>query len=124
MVSAGVCVPVRKSVSAAVTIQAALSRARLSVTVTAPSDPEAMPPGAAELKFAEPGTVIDSMPTVTVKVTMVSGSPAGGALDEEYASAAGWSIAADAAPGDSAIPMANAAARMRNTDMNIGPPIN
>jgi hypothetical protein len=68
-----------------------------------------------------PSTVIDRAPTVTVKVTVVSGSPPDGVLGEEYASVVGLSTPADAAPGDSAIPMTAAAVRMRNTDVNTGP---
>src|ERR1700723_3121135 len=79
MVSFGVAVPVVKLVADAVAVQVALSRARSSVTVTCPPRSEEMVlPGAPEPRFAEAGAVIESAPLVTVKVTVVFGSPAAG----------------------------------------------
>jgi hypothetical protein len=63
------------------------------------------------------------MVTVNVTVVLALGSPPDGVLDEEYASAAGRSITAEAAAGYSAMPMTLAAARMRKADVNIGPPV-
>ena len=73
-------------------------------------------PGAPLARSGAAGAVIDGAPTDTVKVTVVSGSPADGVLDEEYASAAGLTGAADAVAGDSATPMTAAAVRPRNTN--------
>src|SRR5580693_5153632 len=122
MVSFVVPLPVSQVVEEAVAVQAAVSKARSSVTVTDPTDPEMVAPGTPPPRFTAVGAVIDRAPTVTVKVTVVAGSPPDGVLDEEYASAAGLSVPAEAAPGDSAIPTTAAAVRMRNTDVNIGPP--
>jgi len=82
MVSAGVAVPVVQSLDDAVVVQLAESRARSSVTVTGPSDPEIVVPGAPVPRSAETGALIDKAPVVTVKVTVVSGSAPAGVLDE------------------------------------------
>src|SRR5580693_739848 len=124
MVSAGVPPPVVQSVAEAVAVQVAASKARSSVTVTAPRAPVMVVPGAPAPRFAETGAVIDRAPVVTAKVTVVSGSLPDGVFDDQYESAAGRSATADAAPGDRAIPMTTAAVRIRNTGVNIGPPIN
>src|SRR5690348_15796248 len=99
MVSAGVPPPVVKSLDAAVVIQDAVSRARSSVTVTAPRWPVMVVPGAPLPRSAETGADIDSSPEVTVKVTVVSGSPPG--PDEENATADGAAVAAVATDGAS-----------------------
>src|ERR1700729_1168981 len=78
MVSFPVPAPVTKSVDDAVAVQEALSRARLSTTSTFPSTPVIVDPGAPEPRFAAAGAVIESAPLVTVKVIVVSGSPATG----------------------------------------------
>src|ERR1700727_2883824 len=71
MVSAGVAPPVVQAVEEAVVVQDAESRARLSVTVTAPSEPEIVVPGAPDPRLSEAGAVSASPPEVTVKVTVV-----------------------------------------------------
>ena len=80
MVSAGVPPPVWKSVEDAVAVQEALSSARSSVTVTAPRGEEMVAPTAPEPRSEASGAVIASAPVVTVKVTVVGGSPAAGPL--------------------------------------------
>src|ERR1700723_3901934 len=76
MVSFGVAVPVVKLVADAVAVQAALSKARSSVRMACPPRSEEMVlPGAPEPRFAVAGAVIESAPLVTVKVTVVFGSP-------------------------------------------------
>ena len=75
MVSFVVPAPVVKAVDDAVAVQAALSRARSSVTVIAPISSVMVVPGAPEPRSAVAGAVIVSAPLVTAKVTVVSGSP-------------------------------------------------
>src|SRR5579871_2103310 len=70
-----VLAPLAKSVSAAVTVQDALSRARLSVTVQGPIAPEMLVPGAPLPRLALAGTLSESAPEVTVNVSVVDGSP-------------------------------------------------
>jgi hypothetical protein len=60
----------------AVTVQEALSKARLSVTVTVPSGPVMVLPGAPDPRFEAVGVLIVSRPPVTANVTVVAGSPA------------------------------------------------
>src|SRR5580693_245823 len=113
MVSAGVPPPVIQSVAEACAIHAAARLARSSVTVTVPRAPSILPPGnpALVLRTTEAGAVIDRMPMVTEKVTVVAtlGSlPDGGC---ETASTPGVSGAADAAAGASAMPRTAAALR-------------
>src|SRR5882724_517666 len=123
MVSLPVPPPVVQLVEEAVAFQEALSAARSSVTVTGPTVPEMVVPGAPLPRSAVAGAVSDRAPVVTVKVTMVFGSLPDGEPAEEYASTAGRRTVADAAPGYSAIPTTTAADRMRNADVNIDPPI-
>src|SRR5258707_554698 len=83
MVSSGVAPPVVQSVEEAVVTQLAVSRARSSVTVTAPRAPEMRVPGAPPPRLTTVvGAVIDKAPEVTAKVTVVSGSPPPGPADE------------------------------------------
>src|SRR5258708_1159313 len=106
--------PEVQSVEEAVTVQAAEARARASVTVTVPTCPAMGLPGAPLPRSAAAGGVIVRPPTVTVKVTVVFGSPPLGV--DEFAIAAGpagpAAVAADATPGASARPAtADAAAK-------------
>jgi hypothetical protein len=75
MVSFPVPVPVTQLLDEAVAVHDADSRARLSVTLTAPSTPVTVVPGPADPRFAEAGADIASAPTVTVNIIVVSGSP-------------------------------------------------
>lgn len=68
--------PLVKSVSAAVTVQEAERRARLSVTVTGPIGALIWVPGAPEPRLALAGTDSVNAPDVTVYVTAVLGSSA------------------------------------------------
>ena len=105
MVSAGVPVPVVKLLVDAVTVQEALSRARLSVAVTVPSAPEMVVPGAPDPRLAAVGAVIVSSPLVTANVTVVPGSlPARAATAACAARMTGPAMAAEAATGVSAVP--------------------
>jgi hypothetical protein len=117
MVSASVPPPVVQSDEEATTVQAAASRARLSVTVTVPRAPEMVVPGALVPRSMVAGAVIESAPELTVKVTVVSGSPA--LAVDEYASTPGPADAADAATGVSAMPPMAATTRMENADLTI-----
>jgi hypothetical protein len=76
-----------------------------------------VPPGAPEPRLAAVGAVIVSSPLVTANVTVVLGSPPGGA-----ARMTGPAVAADAAAGASAAPMTAAALRARPTDFLMNPP--
>ena len=117
MVSAGVAPPVVQLLAEAVAVQDAASRARSSVTVTGPGTPAMVVPGAPVPRSTVAGAVSDKAPAVTVKVTVVSGSPALG-LDE-CASTAGPAVAADAATGVSAMPAAAVTARIENAVLTI-----
>src|SRR5690242_13118782 len=122
MVSAGVPPPVVKSVAAAVVVHDALSRARSSVTVTGPRLPLIVVPGAPLPRSALTGADIVSAPDVTVKVTVVSGSPPGSA--DEYATTPGAAAEADAAAGASVrAAMAAAADTAPNVVFTNGPPV-
>jgi hypothetical protein len=110
-VSAGVAPPVVKAVEDAVAAQAAESRARSSVTVMAPMGPAMVEPGAPAPRFALTGAVIESAPTVTVKVTVVSGSPGAGLEARAFAV-----TAAEAAVEVSTAPMMAATLRTQNID--------
>jgi hypothetical protein len=123
MVSSGVPPPVVQLLAEAVAIQDASSRARSSVTTTEgpavppPRTPVMVLPGAPVPRSTVPGAVSDSAPTLTVKVTVVSGSAALGV--DECASTAGPAVAADAATGVSAMPPMAATARIENADLTI-----
>src|ERR1700730_5892396 len=82
-----VAVPEVQSVEEAVAVQAADARARASVTVTVPRCPAMVLPAAPLPRSAAVGAVIVRPPTVTVKVTVVFGSPPLGV--DEFAIAAG-----------------------------------
>jgi hypothetical protein len=121
MVSAVVPPPVVQALAETVAVQAAASRARLSVTVTGPTVALMVVPGAPEPRGMVSGAVIVRVPVVTVKVTVVSSGKPGPAcigLDES-ASAAGPAVAADAATGVSAMPAAAATARIEIADLTI-----
>ncbi len=108
-------------------VQVAVSRARSSVTMTAPKAAEMVVPGAPMSREAVVGAVIVRAPEFTEKVTVVSGSPPEGLLVEECASDVPGSTAdgllleecacadgfgaADATPGASAIPVTVAAVK-------------
>ena len=153
IVSSGVPAPVVKSLDDAFALQAAASSARSSVTVTVPSRPEMVVPGAPEPRFADVGAVIVSAPEVTVNVTVVSGSPpaemgpvdvgvaagdAAGALADAggvaggdvahrcapHRCAAKLDVAADAAAGVSAKATTAAPPRARCNDFRIKFPPN
>jgi hypothetical protein len=121
MVSAGVPPPVVQSVEEAVAVHEAVSKARSSVTATAPRAPLMVVPGAPLPRSEEAGAVMDKAPEVTEKVTVVSGSPLP-AVDE-FASTAGAAGAAEAMPGVSAMPVTAAAAKMLKADLIIVPPV-
>src|SRR5580700_7454028 len=123
MVSAVVAVPVVKLLEDAVTVQEALSRARLSVTWTAPSAPEMVLPGAPDPRLAAVGAVIVSSPLVTANVTVVPGSlPARAAAAACVARMTGPAVAADAAAGASTAPMTAAALSAKPTDFFMNSP--
>jgi hypothetical protein len=123
MVSAVVAVPVVKLLEDAVTVQEALSSARLSVTWTVPSGPEMVLPGAPDPRLAAVGAVNVSSPLVTANVTVVLGSlPARAAPAACAARMTGPPVAADAAAGASATPMTAAALSARPTDFLMNPP--
>jgi hypothetical protein len=121
MVSLGVAPPVVQALEDAVAVQDAVSRARLSATVTGPMAPVMVVPGAPLPKLAEAGAVIVKAPTVTVKVTVVFGSPALGLLDE-YASTVVPAVAADATAGARPTAVTAATARTLNVVLTICPP--
>jgi hypothetical protein len=76
-------------------------------------------PGAPVPRSALTGALIDRAPEVTVKVTVVSGSPPPGLF--EYASTAGLSGTAEATPGDSTTPKAAIPAMTQTADLTIFP---
>ena len=120
IVSAGDAPPVVNAVEDAIAVQAAASRARLSVTVTVPRAPEIVLPGAPEPRFAVAGALSESAPLVTVKVTVVSGSLPAGWVEAVYA--VGLVTAAHAAVEVSAVAMTVAALRPRPSDLCMNPP--
>lgn len=69
-------------------VQVAESAARLSVTVTLPSEPEMVEPAKAAPRFTEAGTVMSRLAVDTVKVTMVSPDGAAAAGDATASTAA------------------------------------
>jgi hypothetical protein len=71
-VSAAVPPPVLKLVEVTDAVHAAVSRARLSVTCTAPNCPEIEVPGVPLPRLAVPGTVIPRDPPETMNVVVVS----------------------------------------------------
>jgi hypothetical protein len=119
MVSSGVAVPVVKSVADAVAVQEALSRARSSVTVVAPTSPVMVVPGAPEPRSAAVGAAIVSAPLVTAKVTVVFGSPGPGA---GAFTAAMLVTAAEAAGIVNPVAKMAAALRLRPTALRIESP--
>src|ERR1700751_588625 len=121
MLSALVEPPVVQAVEEAVAVQEAVSRARLSVTPTAPRTLEIVLPGAPLPRSPLVGTVMARAPVVTVKVTVVAGSLPLGV--DEFASTGGVAGAAEAAPGASAMPVTAAAPRMAKADLIIVPPV-
>ena len=95
----------------------------VSVTVTAPNEPEMVLPGwpgppVLESRVAALGAVMDRVPVVTERVTVV-----GGALEAPAAGPARACGAADAAVVvSSAAPRAAVAPRTRNNDLRMVPP--
>lgn len=132
MVSSGVPVPVVQAVDDAVATQVPPSVARTSVTTTFPSRlPEIVPPGLPEPRSALVGAVMVSPPTLTEKVTVVSGSPPVGAAvvppgaAGDAAAGVGVAeacVAADAAAGASPVPMVIARPMARRSDARNGSP--
>jgi hypothetical protein len=109
-----------KLVEDAVAVQEAASRARASVTVTVPSDPEIVEPGAPEPMLAAAGAVIVSPPTVTVKVMVVFGSPPALPCAAAAAEACDTALVlANAAPGASVTPMSVPAASAPVSDLRM-----
>jgi hypothetical protein len=115
IVSEAVPPPVVQSVAEATVVQLAASRARVSLTVTVPSEFVIVSPGAPEPRSIVTGAETVSAPEVTVNVTVVLADGPG---------AAGCAVAADAKAGAtaSAVVAAAATASTRNADLTIIPP--
>ncbi len=123
MVSAGIPAPVVKLLEDAVTVQDAVSSARLSVTVTVPSAPLMPVPAAPSPRSTESGTEMNSSPLVTVKVTVVSGSDPLWALPACLVlPALETCVPANAAVGTSSIPVAVAVVSRIAIDLRMNPP--
>src|ERR1700722_10525946 len=123
MVSSAVPVPVVQAVDDAVVVQVPPSVARRSVTTTFPPRlPLIVVPGAPEPRSALAGAVMVSPPVVTVKVTVVSGSPPPGLGADPCPGVARAFVAADAAVAVSPVPMTIARLTARRSDARNGSP--